>query len=136
MAIAQDQIIRVLLACRTRIQSAAWVVVRDTQVAEDIFQSLTVKAISGDAVFERDAALISWAFVTARHTALNWVRDHKTQAVVLDLGTLDLHDTQWAKLGSALDGDRADAMRACVDELPGAARELLEARYYDDRTCG
>ena len=52
MALTQEDVVRTLLAARTRISASAWIVVRDVQAAEDIFQNLTVKALSGATPFE------------------------------------------------------------------------------------
>jgi RNA polymerase sigma-70 factor (ECF subfamily) len=136
MSLTQEDIIRTLLAARTRLLAAAWVVVRDANASEDIFQNLTVKAIGGGAVFEREAALISWGFVTARHEALNWVRDRRNQALVLHGDVLDLLDAEWAKADPASGGERVAALQECVGKLPGDARRLVELRYYDGQSCG
>lgn len=134
MALSQEEIIRTLLASRTQVLAAAWLVVRDAHVAEDLFQTTMVKAIGGGTLFEREAALISWAMVTARHQALNWVRDRRSQALVLDAAVLDLLEADWVRAGASR--DRVDALQKCLAELPADARRLLELRYYDECTCG
>ena len=72
MALNSQQIVQTLLAVRTRISAAVWVIVRDAQAAEDIFQDVSVKALSADVQFDRVPQLVSWAQITARHQALNW----------------------------------------------------------------
>jgi RNA polymerase sigma-70 factor (ECF subfamily) len=134
MALTREEIIRGLLAARTRIVAAAWLIVRDAHAAEDIFQTVTVKTLESGADFERDAALISWAFVSARHLALNWVRDQRQRAVVLHSDALDILDAEWAKEPSGSCRDRVEALELCLGELPGDAR-LLELRYYDQKSC-
>jgi DNA-directed RNA polymerase specialized sigma24 family protein len=57
--LAQVDIVRTLLAARMRISASAWVIVRDAQAAEDIFQNVTVKALAGGGQFEREAQLVS-----------------------------------------------------------------------------
>jgi RNA polymerase sigma-70 factor (ECF subfamily) len=136
MALSQEDIIRTLLAARRRIIASAWLVVRDANASEDIFQNLMLKAISSGALFERDADLLSWAFVTTRREALNQVRDRRTRARVLRAEILDLLGAEWAAAGSRSDGDRVDALEACVGGLPDNDRRILELRYYDDRSCG
>jgi RNA polymerase sigma-70 factor (ECF subfamily) len=135
MALTQEEIIRTLLGARSRLVAAAWLVVRDAHVAEDIFQSMTIKAIDGRSEFEREAALISWAFVTTRHEALRSVRDRRHRAVVLESSALDLLDAEWAQGSSGALRDRIDALEQCLGELPEDARRLVELRYYDQRSC-
>jgi RNA polymerase sigma-70 factor, ECF subfamily len=136
MPLNQEDIIRTLLAARRRILAAAWLVVRDASASEDIFQNVTFKAMTSGARFEREADLISWAFVTTRHEALNWIRDRQSQAIVLDSELLNLLGVEWAAVGSKSDGDRVEALEACVGGLPGNDRRMLELRYQDERSCG
>lgn len=134
MSLKQEDIVRTLFAARTRIVAAAWLIVRDAHVAEDLFQSMTIKAIAGRSEFEREASLISWAFVTVRHEGLNWVRDKK-RAVVLEAGALDLLQADWTT-DKSLSRDRVNALEQCLQELPADSRRLVELRYYDQRSCG
>jgi len=59
-------------------------VVKDAHVAEDIFQNTVLKAITKDVNFEAEAALFSWAFITARRDSLNWFRKHRRESVGID----------------------------------------------------
>ncbi|MBM4020254.1 MAG: sigma-70 family RNA polymerase sigma factor [Planctomycetes bacterium] len=133
--LAQADIVRTLLAARMRISASAWVIVRDAQAAEDIFQNVTVKALGGDARFEREAQLVSWAHVTARHEALNLVRSRKTRATVLDSAVLELLEADWVRDAASSEGDRVEALRQCLDALPKDARRVLHLRYFEERSC-
>jgi RNA polymerase sigma-70 factor (ECF subfamily) len=130
MALSQEAVLRTLLAARTRISSSAWLVARDAQAAEDIFQNLSVKALAGDARFEVEAQLLSWAQITARHEALNWLRARKGRVLSLDESVLELVASE---AGEA--GPRVEALRGCLDALPGASREILDLRYSEERSC-
>ena len=46
MTISEQDILRTLMKSRDRIAAAAWVVVRDTHAAEDIFQNVALKALT------------------------------------------------------------------------------------------
>lgn len=74
MALSEQDILRILMKSRDRIAAAAWVVVRDAQAAEDIFQNVAIKAMTKDVAFAADGAVLSWAFVTARREGIDWVR--------------------------------------------------------------
>ena len=51
-----------MLQSRGRIEAATWVV-RDTYVAEDIFQSVILKVMTKKEItFQAEEALLSWAF--------------------------------------------------------------------------
>jgi DNA-directed RNA polymerase specialized sigma24 family protein len=74
MALSHDEIMRVLFAARLRLGAAAWLIARDAQAAEDIFQNVALKALTKGASFEHEGALLSWATVSARRAALDWLR--------------------------------------------------------------
>jgi RNA polymerase sigma-70 factor (ECF subfamily) len=134
MPLSQEAVVRTLLAARTRISASAWMIARDAQAAEDIFQNLSVKALAGESRFDLEAQLISWAHITARHEALNWIRSRKGRALSLDEAVLELVSTE-GEAGASAEGVRIEALRGCFDALPGASRELLDLRYSDERSC-
>jgi RNA polymerase sigma-70 factor (ECF subfamily) len=109
-------------------------IARDAQAAEDIFQNLSVKALAGESTFDLEAQLISWAHITARHEALNWIRSRKGRALSLDEAVLDLVSTE-GEAGASAEGVRIEALRGCFDALPAASRELLDLRYSEERSC-
>src|SRR5436190_6340872 len=119
MSLSQEVVVRTLLAARTRISASAWMVTRDVQAAEDIFQNLSVKALAGGTPFELEAQLVSWAHITARHEALNWLRSRKGRAVCLDEAVLNLVADEWEEA----DGPRLEALRRCLETLPGGSRQ-------------
>ena len=134
MALSQEDVVRTLLAARTRISASAWMVAHDAQAAEDIFQNLSVKALAGGSTFDGEAQLVSWAHITARHEALNWVRSRKGRALSLDEAVLDLVCSE-GESGVPKEGARIEALRGCLEGLPGGSRELLDLRYTEERSC-
>ncbi len=135
MALAQEYIVRTLLAARMRISASAWVIVRDAQAAEDIFQNVTVKALTGGGQFECEAQLVSWAHVTARHEALNLIRSRKARVLVLDAASLELLESEWIREAARPESDRVEALRQCLDALPADSRRVLHLRYFQERSC-
>ena len=59
VALDHQDIVRALLAARSRISAAVFLVVRDAQTAEDIFQDVSVKGLSDDVSFEGEPQLVS-----------------------------------------------------------------------------
>ncbi|MEI6236786.1 MAG: sigma-70 family RNA polymerase sigma factor [Planctomycetota bacterium] len=135
MPLAQEEIVKTLLSSRMRVLASLWVIVRDAPAAEDIFQNVTVKALAGETRFAREAELISWAHVTARNEALNWVRAKRSQAVALDTAVLEMLEREWARDSAHGGADRVEALRDCLAALPAASRRVLELRYFDERSC-
>jgi RNA polymerase sigma factor (sigma-70 family) len=132
MSLSQEVIVRTLLAARTRISASAWMVTRDVQAAEDIFQNLSVKALAGGTTFDMEAQLVSWGHITARHEALNWIRDRKGRAVCLDEVVLNFVAQEWEETP---EGPRLKALRGCLDGLPRDSRQILDLRYSEERPC-
>jgi RNA polymerase sigma-70 factor (ECF subfamily) len=132
--LTEQDILRCLMQGRTRLSAAAWLVVRDTHSAEDIFQNVTLKAMDGRTPFASEAALMSWAFISARHEAIDWMRRRQRETVGLAPEVLDLLDREWQSAAPA-PGERMEALRDCVDNLPEAARHLLRLRYHEGHSC-
>ncbi len=132
--LTEPQILQYLMAARTRLSAAVWLVVRDTHGSEDIFQNVTLKAMAGRSTFEGEAALMSWAFITARREAIDWLRRSRREAVGLDEGVLDLLDREWQAAVPAPSA-RLDALSECLQSTPDEARELLRLRYEDGHSC-
>ena len=124
--LSHNEIMRVLFAARPRLGAAAFVIARDAQAAEDIFQNVALKALTKAVTFEHEGALLSWATVSARHEALDWLRRRKPEVPVLDNVVLDLLDAESAAAAPA-DTGRVGALRDC--------RRLLELRYFEGRSC-
>ena len=128
--------IRFLMQSRERIAAAAWVVVRDAHVAEDIFQNVVLKALTKEVSFEADAALLSWAFITAKREALDFLRKHRRESLGFDGGLLDLLEAEWQRENAEVSSERIDALRDCVEALPEKSKQLLRWRYFDGFDCG
>ena len=109
MTLSHDEIMRVLFAARPRLGAAAFVIARDAQAAEDIFQNVALKALTQGATFEHEGALLSWATVSARREALDWLRRRKPEVPVLDADVLDLLEVEGA--AAPADTGRVGALR-------------------------
>jgi len=136
MALSHDDVMRLLFAARMRLSAAAWTITRDSQAAEDIFQNTALKALTKDVSFEHEGALLSWATVSARREAIDWLRHRKPEVPVLDADVLDLlnSDNSAIETASAAKG-RIGALRDCIENVPGKSRRLLELRYFEGRSC-
>ncbi len=140
MPLDHESILRHLFAARPRLSAAAYVVVRDVQVAEDIFQNVALKAVTKDVSFEHEGALLSWAMVTAKREGIDWLRKRKPETVGLEEEVLDLLHREWNASGAGPaapgEGDRMLALRDCLEKTPRHSRQLLELRYFEGRSCG
>ena len=135
MPLSETEILQSLMKARTRLSAAAWVVVRDTHAAEDIFQNVALKGMTREVSFANEAALMSWAFITARREGIDWLRQHQREALGLDGEILDLLDREWQSAPSIPAGAKIEALQDCLAAAPESARRLLKLRYFDGYSC-
>ena len=136
MPLSEKEILRFLMQSRERISAAAWLVVKDAHVAEDIFQNTVLKAVTKDVNFEAEAALFSWAFITARRDSLNWFRKHRRESVGIDEDILTLIHQDWQNDHLNPKGNRFELLRDCMEELPQKSEKILRLRYFEGLSCG
>ena len=136
MPLSEKEILRFLMQSRERISAAAWLVVRDAHVAEDIFQNTVLKAVTKDVSFEAEAALFSWAFITARRDSLNWCRKHGRESVGIDEDILTLIHQDWQNDHLNPKGNRFELLRDCMEEMPQKSEKILRLRYFEGLSCG
>jgi len=136
MPLSEKEILRFLMQSRERISAAAWLVVKDAHVAEDIFQNTVLKAVTKDVSFEAEAALFSWAFITARRDSLNWIRKHRRESVGFDEDILTLIHQDWQNDHLNPKGNRFELLRDCMEELPQKSEKILRLRYFEGLSCG
>ncbi|MEM7014436.1 MAG: sigma-70 family RNA polymerase sigma factor [Verrucomicrobiota bacterium] len=131
-----EQILAHLFAARTRLCATAYSVVRDPQVAEDIFQNPALKAVTKDVSFEHQGALLSWAMVTARREGIDWLRKRRPETIGLEEKVLDLLHEEWLGEEPSSDGrERMEALKVCLQQLPDSSRRMLELRYFEKQSC-
>jgi RNA polymerase sigma-70 factor (ECF subfamily) len=136
MPLSEKEILRFLMQSRERISAAAWLVVKDAHVAEDIFQNTVLKAVTKDVSFEAEAALFSWAFITARRDSLNWCRKHGRESVGIDEDILTLIHQDWQNDHLNPKGNRFEVLRDCMEEMPQKSEKILRLRYFEGLSCG
>ncbi len=133
--LSEHDILQALMKARTRLSAAAWLVVRDTHAAEDIFQNVALKAMTREVSFANEGALMSWAFITARRGGIDWLRRHQREALSLDAEVLELLEHEWQSEAAHPAGAKVDALQDCLAAAPESARHLLKLRYFDGYSC-
>ena len=134
MSASEQDILRVLMQSRDRISVVTWLLVRDTQAAEDIFQNVVIKALTKDVQFDHEGAVLSWAMVTARREAIDWRRRAQRESSGMPVEIIELLEQEW-QMNPSHENDRAEALRACLERLPTRSVDLLRMRYFDGLTC-
>jgi RNA polymerase sigma-70 factor (ECF subfamily) len=135
MKLEEHDILQTLMAWRPRVSAAAWVIVRDTHAAEDIFQDVALKAMTCEVSFETANALLSWAFVTARREGIDWLRRRKREAICLDTEMLELLEREWQCEPLHPAGAKIEALQDCLKAVSESSRRLLKLRYFEGLGC-
>ena len=128
----KDAVIRTLLRSRGQVLAYVWAMVRDTHLAEDVFQEVSIIAMSKAGEIQDEAHLLKWARQTARYEALNALRRSKSDKLVFEDTLLDLLDEQWGGAAGRVDGDVDVALERCLEQLSPHAREVVRLRYRDE----
>lgn len=130
MPIQSDVIVRVLMQQRAELIGYAWLVVADPDVAEDVFQEVSVAAIRKSDEINDEDHLVGWLYQAIRLQGLKARRDRSRRAQLLSADVLEaLAD---AREDQASESDRQVALRECVNRLQGVTRDILEMRYGQD----
>lgn len=135
MKLSEEQVLQSLMRWRSRVSAVAWMVVRDAHAAEDIFQNVALKAMTRGALFDSEAALMSWAVITARREGIDWLRRHHRESFCLDEDILDLLEREIQTAGALCGGERVEALESCLETVPEASRRMLRLRYFDGFSC-
>jgi len=127
--IEQNQLLRLLLANRAKLIGYIRSIVRDQHLAEDVFQDVSIIAVSKAGEIESESHLLGWLRRTARFEALNAMRKSRRGLATLDDATLELLDDHWRQTDSHDSADMTDALHDCLGELTPRSRELVDLRY-------
>lgn len=129
-----ETILKHLFEARQRLSAAAWLIVRDAQATEDLFQNVALKSVTKNVSFEHEGALLSWAMVSIKREAIDWLRKRKPETLGLKPELLDLISEEWPT-HSQPEGRRMEALRECLESVPERSRQLLHLRYFDGHSC-
>ncbi|MEX2671240.1 MAG: sigma-70 family RNA polymerase sigma factor [Phycisphaeraceae bacterium] len=136
MAMNHEQIVQRLLADRTRILAFARAVVRNDDLAEDIFQSASVVALRRADQVDADGFL-PWMRQVVRYQAMNELRQRNRRAVTLSSQVLDKLEQDWGETdGRASSQISLHAVDICMKTLTENAQNLIRLRYAEDLKAG
>lgn len=132
MPVAIEHIVETLNQQRTSLVGYAWVVVGDAQLADDVYQDISLAAIKKADQIQDDDHLIPWLRTAIRLRGLEIRRNRGRQIALLSPEILDLFENTQTELTQAKESDRMASLRQCIDAMPPQSRELLSLRYNHD----
>ncbi|MHB8900507.1 MAG: sigma-70 family RNA polymerase sigma factor [Thermoguttaceae bacterium] len=127
---ARGRVVRLLMEHRHTLFAFIYAVVRDFDLAEEVFQEVSVAVCAGSEAFQPGTNFGAWAREIARRRILAQRRlENRFPELLSDEAILELQagfDEVEAASGLR---DRVAALQACLETLSPAARRLLELRY-------
>ena len=135
MPVTETQVVTVLMEHRQALSAAVWAVVRDSHWTEDVIQEVMVRALANRESINDAEHLIAWARRTSRNLAIDFLRRSGKRYVMLDGEALDALMAAASNQPSSQLQDRADALKACLAELPEKSQVLIKLRYRDNLNC-
>jgi len=129
MVLQQDRIVRLLFANRAKILGYIWSIVRDFDVAEDVFQEVSVLALKKASTIQDEQHLQRWVCVSARLISLATVRRLGRGPIPLDAALLDQLDLAWEKAEMPQAEESIEALSWCLEKLSKRARRIVDLRY-------
>ena len=129
MPVATDTVVQYLIQRRSRLLGYAWVIVGDEHAAEDIFQDVSMAAVRKCDQIDDGEHLDRWVRHAIRLKGLEVRRNRKDKAQLLSPEVLDIIEQTWTHTAYANESERMDALRRCIAQLQGTAREVVTLRY-------
>jgi RNA polymerase sigma-70 factor, ECF subfamily len=135
MALQQDVVVQLLLKHRGKLVGSIRAMVADEHLAEDIFQEVSIAAVSKCDEIADIEHFGPWVRSAARLQALMALRNRNRLPRALSAEVLDALEQHWHRYDRQPDADLSDALRNCLDRLSPYAKQLVETRYTDGK-CG
>ena len=129
MALSEDTLVKILLQEQPRLLAFLHAIVRRAELADDLFQEVSLRAVRARATLENEEHFIHWLYRAARHRAIDELRRSRLPSI--DNRVLDLLESGWANDPVARFGEQSEALRQCLERQKPEARRLIRLRYSD-----
>ncbi|MFK7788205.1 MAG: sigma-70 family RNA polymerase sigma factor [Phycisphaeraceae bacterium] len=132
MPVQIEHIVEALHQHRSSLIGYAWVVVGDAQLADDVFQDVSLAAIRKAEQIVDAEHIVPWLRQAIRLRGLELRRNRGRHAAYLSPEVLDLFENYVSNAARATETDRMASLRRCIDTMPKHSRDLLALRYEQD----
>lgn len=127
MPVQTDYIVRVLMRQRAELIGYAWLVVGDPDLAEDVFQEVSVAVIRKAQEIHDADHLRGWLYQAIRLQGLKARRNQARRHQLLSSDVLEV--LAEPQVDRETESARQIALRECVNRLQGVTRNIIEMRY-------
>lgn len=134
MPIGQDQLIRLLIADRSKVLAYIRSIVRSEHLAEDVFQDVSMLAIRKQDEIADEMHFMKWVRKASRFEALNVLRRTRSREMSLDDQMLDDLESHWQHYDDESGTRVSEALDKCLAALPPGAQRIIRERYESGRS--
>ena len=125
---------------QSRLFSYILFVVRDQEMANDIFQETFVKVITKlhEGKYKDSGKFSAWIMRIAHNVIMDWYRDQKAERIVEptegnDLSNLSLKDMMDSNIENLFVNEQIlRDVRKMMEQLPASQREVVFMRFYQE----
>lgn len=129
MPVDQKTITSILLRDRAKLLAYIGAIVRDTHVAEDVLQEVSMLAIEKQEQIQDEQILLPWLRVAARFRSLKAIEKRGKRPALMDSQMLDLLEPHWQAVDPLIMQETNRALEDCVNKLAPQSKKLIELRY-------
>tara|TARA_B100001059_G_scaffold104422_2_gene104237 strand:- start:4460 stop:5047 length:588 start_codon:yes stop_codon:yes gene_type:complete len=123
---------------KDRLFTTIILIVKDSYIAEDIFQETFIKIIKNlkAGKYNEEGKFLPWAARIARNMAIDYFRKTKRMPTIIDSSGSDVFRTIRIKTENReeqiIRSEKENLVRAAIDKLPPEQRQVLILRHYGD----
>jgi len=128
-----NQVLRLLLVRRRELLAYIRAIVRDADLAEDVYQEVCVAVLRRQNEIVAGDALEAYFRKVARHAALAALEKRGRSPNSVSSELLESLDRAWSA-PSAPESSRVEMLQRCMQKLPPRSKQLLEYRYQKQLT--
>jgi RNA polymerase sigma-70 factor, ECF subfamily len=133
MALKQEVVVQLLLLNRGKLVGAIRAMVGDEHLAEDIFQEVSIAAVSKCAEIEDVEHFGGWLRCAARFQSLIALRNRNRLPRSLSPEVMELLEVHWQRFDKKADLEIAEALRSCMERLAPYAKQVIVTRYDEGK---
>jgi RNA polymerase sigma-70 factor (ECF subfamily) len=123
---------------KDRLFTTIILIVKDSYIAEDIFQETFIKIIKNlkEGKYNEEGKFLPWAARIARNMAIDYFRKTKRMPTITDSSGQDVFRTIKIKTENReqqiIRSEKESLVRAAIEKLPAEQRQVLILRHYGD----
>lgn len=108
-------------------------IVRNDAIAEELVNETFIKVWTKAGTFNGKSQVSTWIFTIARNEAMSLLRK-KSEAELDDEAASQIEDESDTQDITVAKKDKGALMRACIDKLSDAHREIVDLVYYQEKS--